>query len=325
MRNVALLLILVVSPVLAADKISLKVLTYNVGLLRAFTKDLVPKVKERGEKLPDAIAALAKKETIDAIVLQEVWEKPHADAIGGALKKEGYSIFRPGKEGSAFAPGNGLLFAVRDKSFVVVEKGWKFFPFKEKAGLELVTDKGMVAARLAPADDKKTPAFLLLTTHLQVLTVDSETGVIKKENEAEGKAQAAQIEQLSDVATEWGGEEDLPALVAGDLNCGPRLGESNYRLLEKEYKLFNAVLELFPLEKQPKDKPLVTWDRENPLVKNGQYPNDPSDLIDHVLHRKGKKRSWTAKACQIVMKDSDEKLKVPLSDHYGTLCSLTLE
>ena len=127
------------------------------------------------------------------------------------------------------------------------------------------------------------------------------------------------------MVTERSDDGKSPVLFAGDLNVGPGLGEENFEVIAKDLKLKNAFLELHPFEKQKKDALLVSWDRLNPLVKNGKYPNDPSALIDHVLYRNAKNGSFTPKSCSIEERDNASGLQAPLSDHYAVMCELEIK
>lgn len=291
-----------------AASTSFKVMTYNLGLLSIpFKGDAVKFVAERAKKLPAALAKKADDDKLDLIVLQEVWEKDHAEKIAEALKD--FTAFRPGPEKNFLNFGHGLMLFARDKSFKITKK--EYIGFRELSPLEKVgTAKGFLATVLAPVKAEEN-AFVFLTSHMQVLMKLDKDGAPTVKEEA--AAQAAQIEQLVEIGFKFSDKGDLPVLFAGDTNCGPTIGKANYELFAK-MKYTNAVLE------KNKETPL-TWDKENPLVKSGEFKDDPSDLIDHVLYTNGKKRSFKTESCQLAFQDPKE----PLSDHNAMICQLVLE
>jgi len=68
----------------------------------------------------------------------------------------------------------------------------------------------------------------------------------------------------------------IPALLMGDFNVGPGYVDDAYRAIASDsVRETGATL-------QPQ-APLITWDPQNPLVKYGNYPNEPPAKIDHVF------------------------------------------
>jgi hypothetical protein len=150
----------------AAEK-DFRVLTYNVGLLRALGEDIVKDVAARAEKLPKRVAAFANDHKVDVILLREVWEKGRAAAFTKELGKD--FAFRWPKNQVSFGNTSGLLLAVRKTAFRLDDKDGQLRPFEsnEKAVLEKLTSKGILIARLQPAEDSTLPAIGLAGTHIQ--------------------------------------------------------------------------------------------------------------------------------------------------------------
>jgi endonuclease/exonuclease/phosphatase family metal-dependent hydrolase len=308
---VALLLSAVLATTAAAAP--LKVLTYNLGLLRAFGSDLVPIVGERAELAPREIARFSREQSPDLIVLQEVWKNAQAKAIAEALAPLGYDVVRPrgctliGKEG-------GLLVAVRQPLQVV---NWSFAP-------DSLARKGILQATVENPEAGGA-RFVLLATHTVALDTDQGTPVDEKQVAAL-KKQALQILSLLEQASSAG---SLPTLLVGDFNVGPGYADASYRLIADAPGIREAGAVAAPGEA------LVTWDPGNPLVRYGGYPNEPAAKIDHVFYRDGSTARWSAGRVAVVFTQTVEGLALvpskgaaavpsPLSDHYGFLAELDL-
>lgn len=305
----------------SAPALPLRVLTYNLGLLRVFGSDFVPAVRERAAAAPREIARFAGAQSPDLIVLQEAWKNSQAKAITEALAPLGYEVVRPkgctlvGKEG-------GLLVAVRKPLRVV---SWSFAPFGKSTFVDSLARKGVLQATL------ENPAaggvrFTLLATHTVALDTDQGTPVDEKQVAAL-KVQAIRILSLLEQASAGG---SLPALLVGDFNVGPRYADASYRLIADAPGIGEAGAAAAP------GQAFVTWDPSNPLVHFGGYPNEPAAKIDHVFFRSGTAARWTAvKAAVVFTAPVDglsfvpsrgaEPVPTPLSDHYGFLVDLELE
>ncbi len=293
---------------------TISVLTYNLGLLRAqFVGDLVKNVNGRAKVLPAALVDFAEKNKVTVLALQEVWENDHAKDIAAALEKAGYEVIRPAHK-SGVGISSGLVTAFKKDDLTLSDDGVHFVPFENaiKSGAEVLSGKGALSIELSP---RKHPTVSLdiLNTHLQVLTVNSETGVSK--DRAATKAHQGQSELLKKTTAVWK-EKGHPFLVVGDFNVGPALGKAEFDFLIKALDM-NDVFETLKVAEP-------TWDRENPLIKTGRFPNDPSDRIDHILIHNGKSARLEAKRAQIVLNETMKELESPLSDHYGAFAEVEL-
>jgi endonuclease/exonuclease/phosphatase family metal-dependent hydrolase len=248
-RAFVLLLVLVA---VALPAQGFQLLTWNVGLLRVAGVDLVPRVEERAAGIPGVLVTMAGEGSLDVLVLQEVWEAAHATAVEAALAPLGYRFYRPA-EVSWLGLGSGLLVAWREP--LELEKA-RFVAFEGTDGLEAVTRKGFTHVVLrSPAGG---PTYDIVAFHLG----------------AQGST-AALRSQLDQLQAEVGlVEPDHVTLLAGDANAGPGYDEDRYRKLLSTEGFTEAPGPGF-----------VTWDRRNPLVRDGLFPNEPSAWIDHILSR----------------------------------------
>jgi endonuclease/exonuclease/phosphatase family metal-dependent hydrolase len=313
---------IILSVVFAASAAAapLSVLTYNLGLLRAFGSDLVPIVRERAAIAPREIARFAAEQSVDVIVLQEIWKSSQAKAITEALAPLGYEVVRPtgdtliGKEG-------GLLVAVRQPLRIV---SWSFTPFKKSTFIDSLARKGVLQATVENPGASDT-RFVLLATH--TVALDTDRGMpIDEKQVAALKTQALQILSILEQASAAG---SLPALLVGDFNVGPGYADASYRLIADAPGIREAGAVAAPGEA------LVTWDPGNPLVHFGEYPNEPAAKIDHIFMRDGSTGRWQAIETDVVFTQPVAGLALtpskgaapvptPLSDHYGFLAELDL-
>ncbi|MCX7031078.1 MAG: endonuclease/exonuclease/phosphatase family protein [Spirochaetes bacterium] len=304
----------------SAAAVPLKVLTYNLGLLRVFGFNFVPTVRERAELAPREIARFAAEQSVDVIVLQEIWKSSQVKAITEALAPLGYEVVRPkgctliGKEG-------GLLVAVRQPLRIV---SWSFTQFKKSTFIDSLARKGVLQALVEnPGVDGA--QFVLLATHTVALDTDQGTPVDEKQVAAL-KSQAVHVLSILEQAYAAG---SLPALLVGDFNVGPGYADASYRLIADAPGIREAGVVAAPGEA------LVTWDPGNPLVHFGKYPNEPAAKIDHIFMRDGSMGRWQAIETGVVFTQPVAGLALtpskgaapvptPLSDHYGFLAELDL-
>jgi endonuclease/exonuclease/phosphatase family metal-dependent hydrolase len=299
----------------------LSVLTYNLGLLRAFGSDLVPIVRERAELAPRELERFARDHSPDLIVLQETWKNAYAKAITDVLAPLGYEVVRP-KGCTLFGKEGGLLVAVRQPLRIV---SWSFTPFKKSTFIDSLARKGVLAAVLGNPGDGGA-RFVLLATHMVALDTDQGTPV-DEQQVAAIRTQALQILSLLEQRSPAG---SLPTLLVGDFNVGPGYADAIYRLIADAPGIREAGAVAAPGEA------LVTWDPGNPLVLHGGYPNEPAAKIDHVFLRDGGSARWQVVRTGVVFTQPVAGLALvpskgaaviptPLSDHYGFFAELELE
>jgi endonuclease/exonuclease/phosphatase family metal-dependent hydrolase len=302
----------------SASAQSYTVLTYNLGLMRAFGFDLVPIVESRAAAAPAALAKLASEIAPQLILLEEVWRDPYAKAIEAALAPLGYSAVMPNVH-SIIGLSTGLLLLVHAPLSVV---DWSFTPFTKTTFIDSFARKGVLQATVK---DVGTGAqFALVGTH--TVAVDTNDGVPKdKAQEAAVLAQIAMVRAALASRSQGGA---MPALVMGDFNVGPGYVDDAYKAILGDGSLVEAGA-------VSGAGPLTTWDPENPLVKYGGYPSEPAAQIDHIFLQGGGGSTWTVQGVQVVMKDmvpglqlapKNQKASVatPLSDHYAFLAEISL-
>ncbi len=297
---------------------SLKFLSYNLGLLHAMGSDHVPEVKKRAKAAPAALAAMATELKADIILLQELWTGKLAAPIEKAMMALGYKAYRP-RNTSIIGLNSGLILFVKAPYTVGT---WSFKPFKKTTFIDSLAKKGILRARIENADGG---AFFFLGTH--TVAVDTKAGI--PDDAAQLAAMNAQMRELRDALIEEGNRTGLPVLLAGDFNAGPAYVEESYRIIADSPSVIDVAEILYPGAQPP------TWDRANPLVAYGNYPNEPDANIDHVFLLDSKSAAWKVVAAQAVGKESQpglflkakkgvEPVALPLSDHYGWFAELEL-
>jgi hypothetical protein len=305
-----------VAPSAHAETVS--VLTYNLGLLRAFGSDLVPMVAARAEAAPRALANLLDAEKPQVVLLEEVWRDAYAEAIVKALSPLGYSAVRPSPH-SIIGLTSGLVLFVKAPLRIT---GWTFTRFRRTTFMDSFAMKGVLQA--AVEDAGSGARFVVIGTH--TVAVDTVNGVPKDASQV--TAITAQADQILDAVRSRSESAAIPALLMGDFNVGPGYVDSVYARIAHSGSLREAGAELSP------DNPQITWDPGNPLVKYGNYPEEPAAKIDHVFMQDGSTGRWTVSAASVLMKEPTDAVQVapkggasvpaPLSDHYAFLATLDL-
>lgn len=282
-------------------------LTYNLGLLRVpVLKDQVPMVKARAKVLPKSLVRRVKEQNLDFVMLQEVWDESHADAIAQEFTELGYTVVRP-KNRVRFFFGNGLLLAVSPRFHVT---SWVFHPYRKASFPVSLSLNGILQAYISRAEIPGKNEFIVMGTHSQPIGSNSQG----KNNQGSAvRALRAQLKQLSDLVNDRSAKTALPIVVLGDLNCGEDFGGDLFPKFLADSGLTESRMPLGTAG-------LTTWDRNNPLVKHGVFPEDVSSGIDHVLFR----GPWTPVSSSLEFEESYPGLfkdgeAVPLSDHYGVL------
>lgn len=301
------------------DADSFTVLTYNLGLLRILGFDLVPMVKARAAAAPAELARFAIAHQPDIILLEEVWEDSFSNAIAKQLAPLGYTAIHPNVH-SFLGLSTGLLLLVRAPLTVI---DWKFMPFVCNTFTDSFARQGVLEATLVyPLSGTR---FVLVGTH--TVAVDTNNGVPK--DKAQVDVITAQMGQILATLASRSQKGVLPALLLGDFNVGPGYADAIYRIIADTVGICEVGSILLPGD------PLTTWARENPLVKYGHYPNEPSAMIDHVFLQNGIAANWGVSAVQVVEKDpvpglsltpsaKTSQVSSPLSDHYALLTKVDL-
>jgi len=298
--------------------VTLRILTYNLGLLRVLGSDLVPLVQARARLAPSAIADFARESRPDIMLFEEVWNDRDADAIAREVAPLGYSAIQP-RIHSMLGLNSGLLLLVRAPLHVV---DWKFTPFARTTFTDSFARKGVLEATV----EEREAGLRLALVGTHTLAVDTDHGLPRDRGQV--AAIEAQVAQILTVLRERSLGGAMPAILLGDFNVGPGYADSVYRRIAEADGLTEAGASPSP------ESPLITWDPSNPLVKFGKYPNEPPAKIDHVFLSGGDTHAWKVETAQRVFTDPLAGLAIenpgamsvpaPLSDHYGFLVEATL-
>ncbi len=263
----------------------MRFVTFNAGLL----DPLIPHAAERCAALAARLPSLE----ADFVALQEVWEEADARSLAEAMAN-GYTAVAadplPGVPGDWAAGGRSglMVFSRHDVPAQVVPlESW--FVRRAAIRLDVETSQG---------------TMLILATHLAAdipPIPHPEPGGWEAEHRR-------QVEHLIGVAE----RHDGPAMLLGDLNCGPALPG-----IAPEFEAgYRRLLEVFgrsPYLEQ--GDPGCTFCADNPL-----QPFPQSTLLDHVLVRgvDGPASARLVLDGRIVVGG----IETALSDHYGLLVDL---
>jgi hypothetical protein len=161
-------------------------------------------------------------------------------------------------------------------------ESWNFKTFRKTTFIDGMAKKGILRVVLVAPDGTR---FALLGTH--TIAVDTVDGVPKPGNQL--KAMLAQMKEISEAADDLSEDGALPLLLLGDFNAGQGYVEDAYRILSDD----PAFKDSFTAGGGT--GLLATWDQENPLVKFGNYPNEPTARIDIAFLRDGGGKAWIVK------------------------------
>jgi endonuclease/exonuclease/phosphatase family metal-dependent hydrolase len=280
----------------------LKILTYNVGLLRIkfFGRTVVepaPYVDERYAHLAAALLASG----ADIIALQEIYDRGQQARLAHDL-----SDVYPYCEFSPTRPGRRLGAALMIFSkYLITDAEHILFhdvPFDER----LFVDKGMIIATI------KAGAFgtiRLANTHCT-----SGGAIHNPEGNFTNHARSKQYRQIFDTLNR---DHSLTRFAIGDFNAGPEAAKENYHELQTHgyVSAWNACHQLSA----------PTWDPKNELNAHGPHRATSAQRMDHILFRDGENFQTKVKNAQIVLSEPCVTVpsgKVTISDHYGLMTEL---
>lgn len=280
----------------------LRLLTFNAGLLKMFGRSVpAPYVPERLARLPQEIRRL----DADIVLLQELYGQRARHRVAHALKDLYPHASFPHMRRRFFL-ANGLMTLSR---------------YPASGAITLFRD--------APADEAWLDSKgLLATTHslptgaeLLCMNIHTTAGGLFHHPESAyiDGIRARQIDQI------LGYEQDSKTAVvlAGDLNAGPGVSESNFRqILSSGFVSLHDFLH--------GEVPEPTWDPSNPLNSGGPHKHCPPQRIDHVFLRAKDIESAhvTPLSSEICLRDPVVSIgngrKVSVSDHYGLFTELEI-
>ena len=281
----------------------LHVVSFNLGLLRWKVGPLKlfespPHVHDRFVHIPAAIAQCG----ADIILLQEIYEQKHVDAVLAAAKPAGYAHHARGDPRTRpwIQFHNGLLCLSK-----LPIDGFECLKHAQCSSLEKTLGcKSALAVRVT------TPVGKLCFVNLHTTAgggSDPEAGDVDT-------ARQSELDEAAQLCTA-AAADGYAGIVCGDLNCGPEASSGNYEhLFASGYADILAGFELGP-----------TWDPASPLNNMPVFQGCPAQRIDHFLvHTDAKLKATTAERCftEPCVKAKGGKLDVTLSDHYGIRATL---
>lgn len=278
----------------------LRILSLNAGLLQLFGRSVpAPFVTERLMALPEHLRRMQ----CDIVLLQEVYGDSKRRALAQSLEDMYPFAIYPRKK-RCFGLENALMTLSR---------------FPASGDLELFADSPLDECLF---DSKG----LLVTRHeiskdiaLNIVNLHTTAGGAFRHPEDES-TELIRSRQVSQVLHRVHRLESA-VLIAGDLNAGPGVSESNFRQLTN-----GGFLSVHDWIHGESAEP--TWDPENPLNVNGPHRKCPSQRIDHFFVRSTDLSGTLLKpvSSTICMKEASVKIPghvdVSVSDHYGICLEL---
>jgi endonuclease/exonuclease/phosphatase family metal-dependent hydrolase len=273
----------------------LKVITFNAAILDVcvFGYSFYRPLEFIQQRLQHLAIALEQSDA-DIIFLQELFHRNYQDTLSHALKRSYPYVLGHAPRGWKLRLGNELLIFSR-------------FP---------LTDGKLVRFSHAPAEELRHTSKGFY--HAQViLPAIGPLNLINFHMSAGGKhlhpqsstmeaIRQKQIEQFLDYSQKLN-----QTLLAGDLNAGPEVSTDNY-----EQMLTSNYHDLF----SQSGAKGISWDPDNPLVKQGSDSHLPAQRIDHIFADSDLFENLNVTDANIVFDDHCVSISsdaVPLSDHYG--------
>jgi endonuclease/exonuclease/phosphatase family metal-dependent hydrolase len=278
----------------------LRILSLNAGLLQLFGYSLpAPFVTERLIALPEQL----RKTQCDIVLLQEVYGHSKRNSLAKSLEDIYPFAFYPRMK-RCFGLENALMTLSR---------------FPVSGNLELFGD--------APFDESLFDSKGLLLTRHQI-SKDLALNIVNLHTTAGGAFRHPEHESIDLIRSRQISQVlrrvrylESPLLIAGDLNAGPGVSESNFRQL-----ISGGFLSVHDLMYGETGEP--TWDPQNPLNANGPHRKCPSQRIDHFFVRSTDLVGTLLRpvSSTICMKEAAVKIPghadVSVSDHYGICLEL---
>ena len=280
----------------------LKVITFNAAILdvRIFGHSFFRPVDYIEQRLNQLAIALDHSNA-DIIFLQEMFHRDNQDALCQKLKNSYPYVLGHAPSGWKLRLGNELLIFSR-------------FP---------LTEGKLVRFSHAPAEELRHTSKGFY--HLKIdLPVVGELNLINFHMSAGGKHEhpesaimesirEKQIKQMID----YGRNLDK-IILAGDLNAGPEASSDNYEQL-----LSAGYHDLFVTAGAEG----ISWDPDNPLVKQGTESHLPAQRIDHVFTEKNLFRHLQINDAKILFTEHEVTTRsdpVTLSDHYAVSVDISI-
>ncbi|MBI4006433.1 MAG: endonuclease/exonuclease/phosphatase family protein [Gammaproteobacteria bacterium] len=281
----------------------ISVLTFNTATqdVRLFGKSVYRPIDFTQERLTELTKQL-KESKVDIICLQEFFHADLQKHLFTSLKSEYPYAAGFARTGFKLRLGNELLILSR----FPLENG-KLARFNHATfGERVFTSKGMYKINIEIPGIEK----------LQLITFHMTAGGLLNHPESKKMEaiRSAQIRQLLEFTS-----ENIPTILAGDLNAGPESSKDNYyQLLQK------GLIDAFTHGNGDG----ITWDPVNPLVVSGDENHLPPQRIDHIFLNRKAANKLEPKNSRIVLNEISVNLsdgrKITVSDHYGVQVDFNL-
>ena len=274
----------------------LSILTFNTALqdIQFLGQSIyrpVDFVQERLLELARQLTSLSP----DIICLQELFHSHLQQQVYNLLKSEYPYAKGIIKKRFSFRLGNELI--VFSKYPLKEDRLYKF----KSATIEerIFTQKGFFRVLLE-----------LPTGTIQLINIHMTAGGLNNhpEDSLMEKIRSLQIRQLFDSVS-----NELPTIIAGDLNAGPDSSKKNYQAV-----LDAGFIDTFNMTGNTD----ISWDPNNPLVISGDENHLPAQRIDHIFMNDRALELMSPTSASIVLNDHSipvTNTRIPVSDHYGLM------
>lgn len=291
------------APVASPPQQELRLLTFNLGLLRlrlqvygyGVTLFASPPFVE--ERLPHIKKQIADQDA-DIIALQEIYEPEHVSELLDAVKEK-YKYHARYDNQRCWQYHCGLMFLskypIRDSGIVKHEdssfmESW--FGCKSALWVHVATPLGKLC---------------LINLHTTA------GGGSNTESQDVDDVRESELREAIEIGRR---ETDCKTMIVGDFNCGPEASAGNYRCM-MQYDYEDAAL---PWAQEIG----CTWDSANPLNNLEVFKDSGPQRIDHfMVHKSAGLTAVAAKKvftdAEVGVEDKEGQKLVPLSDHYGLL------
>lgn len=288
---------------------SLKIITYNVGLLdiRVLGKTMFKPtefIKQRAQLIPQHLL----NRNADVIALQEIYEKHHINYFINHLK-DSYPYYFFAHQ-SPVKLNNGLM--VFSKYPFVSTSGESQ---KEKGPIDewFIADRGLLSTVIKLDEN----------TNVNLVNMHATSGgtLTAQDTDAMNAKRQAQLEQALTLARSTKTDYQI---IVGDVNAGPAISSDNY-----QYLLKNGFTDSYAdYSKKSGIEAKPTWYGDNPLNAMRGYNKEDAQRIDHLYLSKQLAENSNIVNVERIFDTNTISVRgkdYPLSDHYGLELELEIK
>lgn len=284
------------------------VATFNAGILYGYIMgrkyfEPTPYSDKRLKLIPYYLRAF----NVDVIGFQEVYRIQDKRFLIEALK-DLYPYAQYYEKENDFGVGlhNGELFLSK---LPIIESSFSLFSrnvLSEKA----LADKGMLSV-VVQFNNKK---IAITNVHTTV-----GGGMYDTESDRANNIRNKQLLQALQRTAQL--DADI-RIILGDFNAGPNVSAVNHQLM-----LDHNYLDTY-LENYDEETDCVTWNPMNKLNYNGYFPSSPPQRIDNIFIDKAAHPFFEVLEADVMLREEvldAGVMRVPLSDHYGYFCRISIK